>query len=82
MWQNCACALKNAIENDKARALKTILLEKIETIQAVNESDSPISQSKLSKTSYETTLSQLKKLASFICVNPHRQFETLFREFS
>lgn len=68
-WQNCLNSLKNTMENDKLKALKMILLEKIEAIQAENESKRVFSKSEESKKSFETTLRQLKKLASKICID-------------
>lgn len=65
VWQNCMNSLKNATENDKTKALELILLEKIESIQAENESNAPLSKSMHSAKSFETTLRQLKKLASY-----------------
>lgn len=63
-WQNCMNSLKNTMENEKMKALKLILLEKIELIQAENESNAPLSKSRHRGKSFDTTLRQLKKLAS------------------
>lgn len=64
MWQNCMDSLKSTIENDKLKALKMIFLEKIESMQVVTETNVPFSRSEHCEKSYETTLRQLKKLAS------------------
>lgn len=64
VWQNCMNSLKNITDNDKMKALKSVLLDKIESIQAENESNAPFSKSAQSEKSFEATLRQLKKLAS------------------
>lgn len=63
-WQNCMNSLKNTMENDKMKALKSVLLEKIQSIQADNESNVPFLKSANGEKSFKTTLKQLKKLAS------------------
>lgn len=64
IWQNCFKSLGNTIKNDKWKALRMILLDKIDRIQAMNDSNEAFSQAKHPEKSFEITLRQLKKLAS------------------